>query len=314
MAYVRHLDNAKMGAVAAAILAISEKIYQSPAELRGAMLEEYRPFLEGFADFLLFMQHPSGPWAGSFDHYFVSPEHDHYLGRNGKPYQTTIYPGEILFGLSRIYRLTRDPRIPPAFALAVQFERAYFDRESVIREPDGTYKNERRADLVQFVPWISMAMNDMHLAVREEDPARAAEYAEFGIRVSQWVAREYLFDEPRSFFPEYLGGYFKWEFELPAMHSMVYAEGTAAAFALGKRTGDPRTEEMRHATTLGCRFAVQQIVIPGLNDHFLPNPQRARGGVRFGINDSDMRTDYSYHTLSALNQTVRYMTDEELRP
>jgi hypothetical protein len=30
------------------------------------------------------------------------------------------------------------------------------------------------------------------------------------------------------------------------------------------------------------------------------------------INDSDMRTDFSFHTLSALNQTLRYMTDEEL--
>lgn len=308
MAYVRHLDNAKMGAVAAAVLAVSEKIYQTPPDRRDAVLAEYRPFLEGFASFLLFMQHTKGELAGSFDHYFVSPEHGHYRR------STTIYPGEILFGLSRIYRLIGDPRIPPAFALAVEYERSYFDRESAIREPDGTYENKRRADLVQFVPWISMAMNDMTLAIRDEDPAHAQEYAEFGIRVSDWVAEVYLFDPDRTFFPEYLGGYFKWEFELPAMHSMVYAEGTAAATALAKRFGDPRLERMRAATVLGCRFALQQIVVPGRNDHFLPNPGRARGGVRFGINNSEMRTDYSYHTLSALNQTLRYLSDEELVP
>ncbi|NMC69131.1 MAG: hypothetical protein GYA57_03565 [Myxococcales bacterium] len=308
MAYVRHLDNAKMGAVAAAVLAVSEKIYQTPADRRDTTLAELRPFLEGFASFLLFMQHTTGDRAGSFDHYFVSPEHGHYRR------STTIYPGEILFALSRIYRLTGDPRIPPAFALAVEYERNYFDRESAIREPDGTYENQRRADLVQFVPWISMAMNDMALAVRDDDPRRAQEYAEFGIRVSEWVADVYLFDPDRTFFPEYLGGYFKWEFELPAMHSMVYAEGTAAAAALAKRFGDPRFERMRSATVLGCRFALQQIVVPGRNDHFLPNPGRARGGVRFGINNSEMRTDYSYHTLSALNQTLRYLTDEELVP
>lgn len=306
MAYVRHLDNAKMGAVAAAILAVSEKIYQTPADRRDATLAELRPFLEGFASFMLLMQHTTGELAGSFDHYFVSPEHGHYRR------STTIYPGEILFGLSRIYRLTGDPRIPPAFALAVEYERNYFTREAAIREPDGTYENRRRADLVQFVPWISMALNDMALAVAVEDPARAREYAEFGIRVSDWVVDVYLFDEDRTFYPEYLGGYFKWEFELPAMHSMVYAEGTASAFALAKRFGDPRQERMRSATVLGCRFALQQIVVPGRNDHFLPNPDRARGGVRFGINSSEMRTDYSYHTLSALNQTLRYLTDEEL--
>ena len=69
---------------------------------------------------------------------------------------------------------------------------------------------------------------------------------------------------------------------------------------------------MRHATVLGCRFAAQQIVVPGRNDYYLPNPSRARGGVRFCVNYSEMRTDYSYHTLSALNQTLRTMTDEEL--
>jgi hypothetical protein len=306
MAYVRHLDNAKMGGVAAAVLAVSEKILRTDEAQRAAVLAEYRPFLEGFASFLLFMQHTSGERAGSCDHYFVAPNHGHYQR------STTIYPGEILFGLSRIYRLIRDPRIPPAFAMAVQYERGYFERESKIREPDGTYVNARRADLVQFVPWISMAMNDMVIALGDEDPQRAKEYTDFGIWVSDWVALEYLFDRERSFFPEYLGGYFKWEFELPAMHSMVYAEGTAAAFDLAKRAGDPRMEAMRRATILGCRFAAQQIVVPGRNDYFLPDPVRAKGGVRFGINVSEMRTDYNYHTLSALNQTLRYMTDEEL--
>ena len=299
MAYVRHLDNAKMGAVAAAVLPISEKVLRTPEAERAAVLEEYRPFLEGFASFLLFMQHTSGDSAGSFDHYFVTPDNGSYRR------STTIYPGEILFGLSRIYRLIRDPRIPPAFATAVQYERGYFEREAAIREPDRTYQNARRADLVQFVPWISMAMEDMVIAIADEDPEATREYADFGIDVSEWVVNEYLFDEQNSFFPEYLGGYFKWEFELPAMHSMVYAEGTASAFDLAKRTGDPRREAMRRATILGCRFAAQQIVVPGRNDHFLPAPDRARGGVRFGINDSELRTDYNYHTLSALSQSVR---------
>ena len=167
------------------------------------MLAEYRPFLEGYGNFLLFMQHTSGERAGSFDHYFVSPDHGHYQR------STTIYPGEILFGLSRVYRLTGDPRIPPAFAQAVQYERGYFERETKIREPDGTYQNQRRADLVQFVPWISMAMNDMVLALGDADPVQAREYTDFGVWVSDWVAQEYIFDEARSFYPKYLGEYFK---------------------------------------------------------------------------------------------------------
>jgi len=36
---------------------------------------------------------------------------------------------------------------------------------------------------------------------------------------------------------------------------------------------------------------------------------RSRGGVRFSLTVSDIRTDYIYHSLSALVQTLRYFRD-----
>ncbi len=65
---------------------------------------------------------------------------------------------------------------------------------------------------------------------------------------------------------------------------------------------------------MGIRFAAQQTIRPGIDDHFLPGDRarvRAAGGVRFGLTDSNLRTDYSYHALSAMVQALRYFDDDD---
>lgn len=294
MMYVRWKDVGKMGSVAAVVMALTEMLADRPD-----LLEEYRPYLEGYWRFLRFMQKNDG----SFNHYFTAPGDVRYYST-----ETTIYPGEILFALSRIHRLLGDEEIRQSFDAGLRYYTDWFRREVELENDDGTYDERRRNDLVAFVPWMTMAANDMHAQHAEQ------RYSDIGIDGSVWIAERYQYDPERTYYPAYMGSYYRVWWEQAAMHGIVYTEGTAAAFALARRIGnDEAAEKMRRATLLGDRFAVQQVIRPGIDDHFLPGARariRARGCVRFSLTVADCRTDYTYHSLSALVQTLRYFTEE----
>jgi hypothetical protein len=291
--YVRWKDVGKMGAVAAVVMALTEMIEERPE-----LLETYRPYLEGYWAFFRFMQKSNG----SFNHYFTAPGDARYYST-----ETTIYPGEILFAMSRLYRLLHDEEIRRAFDSGLAYYGSWYRDEVVRTESDGTYSELRRNNLMAFVPWVSMAANDMYAQHQEQ------RYADIGVETSDWIARRFQFDPERTYYRAYMGSYYRVWWEQAAMHGIVYTEGTAAAFNLARRAGDrERAERMRRSTLLGCRFAVQQIIRPGIDDHFLPGARarmRSRGGVRFSLTVSDIRTDYIYHSLSALVQTLRYLRD-----
>lgn len=306
IAYVRWNDNVKMGAVAGTVLAISEMLHRYPEKF-----EEYKPFLEAFGEMILFMQKKDG----SFNMYFVPPGHSYYSVEN------TIYPGEILFAISRLYEHLNDKRFLEAFIKAHKYYQKWFREEVKKKEPDGTYEEKRRVDLVQFVPWISMANNDLCRVLilkGERNHPMFEDIARFGIEVSDWIIDTYQYTDDRAFYPEYLGGYYKIPTELPAMHGCVYTEGTAAAFNLALILGDEeKIKKMRRSTQIGCRFAIQQLFISDMssaplllkNDQFLPSDiarDKSRGGARYALNLTKLRIDYTYHTISAIAQAVRY--------
>lgn len=306
MAYVRYTDAdkngpiGKMGTVAAAVFTLT----QLASSAGTPMSPEWRRHLDGYGEFLLFMQKDDG----SFHHYYCTSDHSYYGT------ETTIYPGEILLAISRLYGATGDEKYAEAFDRGTRFYDRWWQSVSRQRLPDGTYTDPVRVDLVQFVPWISMAMADMYPRIVAANARRAREYARFGIDASVWIADEYQFDDARSFFPDYLGGYYKMATELPAMHGCVYTEGTAAAYQLARLVGDRRRAKLHRATILGCRYAIQQIVTPGVSDFWMPNPRRARGGVRYSLNGNKLRIDYSYHSMSAIYQALKYMPAEDLPP
>jgi hypothetical protein len=176
-----------------------------------------------------------------------------------------------------------------------------------IKEPDGTYAEERRKELVQFQPWIAMAMEEMHRY--DPDPA----YVDASNLVSTWIIDTYQFDETNTFFPDYLGGYLKVLDELPAMHTFVYTEGTSASYVLARRAGSPPeiVDKLRRGALLAARFIIQQQVRPGENDYYFPNPKKARGGVRYCMNHNKQRIDYTYHALSSVYRILHAATPED---
>jgi hypothetical protein len=284
--------SSKMGAVAVAILG-----YTQAKRVGWALGPEREKILDGLAKFVLYMQKPDG----SFHHYYVAPQNKYYGTDN------SIYPGEILYAVARLFGETRDERYRTAFKRGMDEALGWFKKEMAIKEPDGTYLEERRKELVQFQPWIAMAMEEMHRY--DPDPA----YVDASNLVSMWIIDKYQFDETRAFFPDYLGGYLKVLDELPAMHTFVYTEGTAASYVLARRAGSPPevVDKLRRGALLAARFIIQQQIREGENDYFFPNPKKARGGVKYCMNHNKQRIDYTYHALSSVYRILHAATPED---
>jgi len=282
----------KMGAVAVAILG-----YTQYKRVGWELSPEREKVLEGLANFLLYMQREDG----SFNHYYVAKRNRYYGTRN------SIYPGEILYAIARLYGETKDERYRTAFKQSMETNLEWFKREMAQREPDGTYEERRRKDLVQFQPWIAMAMEEMHRY--DPDPS----YVEASNLVSTWVMDAYQYDETRAFYPDKLGGYLKVLDELPAMHTFVYTEGTAASYVLARRAGSPPdvVQKLRRGALLAARFILQMQARVGENDYYYPNQKKAKGAVRYCMNHNKQRIDYTYHALSSVYRILHAATPED---
>ncbi|NOZ87606.1 MAG: hypothetical protein GXP49_15345 [Deltaproteobacteria bacterium] len=272
---------AKMGAAAVAILGLTQ------AEKSGVELTpEKQKLLDGLAAFVEYMERDEG----GFYHYYAGPGTSYYNWRN------SIYPGEILYAVARLYGKYKDEKWKKIFRKSMETNMKWFKERMDKRRPDGLYEERLRKELVQFQPWIAMAMEEMYR--HDPDPR----YLENSNLVSNWIIDSYQFTPGKAPYPDYLGGYFKVAFEVPAMHTFVYTEGTAASFMLAKEAGAPREvqEKFRTAALTAARFIIQQQVEKGRNDYYFPNPELAWGGVRYCLTHNKQRIDYTYHAMSAL--------------
>lgn len=294
--WIRHRDpgdtepNVKMGVVAVTIISILELA-------RVDSIDDYRDELECLANQLLAMQQPSG----QFTHYDVPRGHRSYGQHN------TIYPGEIMLALSRMYEFTREERFKQAFDRALEFQRRWFRSTRALTTPDGIYPDNRRIDLIAFEPWGIMAVEDMYRQTGEQ------QYADFGFELVEFMDGSFHYDLGRAQYPDYVGGYFKTQLELPAINSCGYTEGAAAAFAIALRAGD-RIEERRLALLLGLRFVLQLQYRPGESLFHVPDPDTASGGFRYNLSASRVRNDYMYHAMNALALAAFTLRPEDYPP
>lgn len=268
--------NVKMGVVAVTIISILELA-------RVDSIEAYRDELECLANQLLAMQQPSG----QFTHYDVPRGHRSYGQHN------TIYPGEIMLAISRMYEFTHEARFKQAFDRALEFQRNWFRTTRAQTTPDGIYPDNRRIDLIAFEPWGIMAVEDMYRQTGEQ------QYVDFGFELVEFMDGSFHYDLGRAQYPDYVGGYFKTQLELPAINSCGYTEGAAAAYAIALRSGE-RIEERRLALLLGLRFVLQLQYRPGESLFHVPDPATASGGFRYNLSASRVRNDYMYHAMNAL--------------
>lgn len=291
--YVWHRDvpapyeNAKLGTVAVTILSIL-----AMADVMD--ISEYEATLSCLAEELLYVQDPNG----HFRQYDVPEDHDYYGCEN------TIFPGELMLALARVYTRTHDRRFKDAFDRAFQWYTAWWALNVDNTTRDGIYNEEDRMNLVGFVPWVVMALNEMHSQHAE------TRYVDFAFQIQDWMDDTFFFDAERTPYVDYLGSYFKHHWEQPAINSNGYTEGAAAAYAMALRTGRD-VERRRQVLLLGVRFALQIQYAGYDTTYFIPDPQTAMGGFRYNLNGSRSRNDYSYHAMSALSQAVTFLRPQD---
>lgn len=283
MSYYSYGDNQKLGSVVVNLMGMIDL-----AKATGS--REWDELIRRQARFALFMQEPSGTFRG----YHVEPGHPYHGQAND------IVPGEAALALVMVAEYFDDDAWIATLPAFFQYYEPWFRSRAARRKdqawPAGIYDNQDRLDLVQFGPWTVMAANAYHARTGDE------RVGAFGLEVARWMVEAYMYDEERALFPDYVGGYYKMEGELPAMQAFCYAEGTAAAYALARRM-ERETDRafFEHRTRQTLRFALL-MQYDELDSYPFSRPELLWGGTRYAMNESKVRIDYSYHAQSAMVQ------------
>jgi len=254
-------------------------------------------------DFVLHQQDEDG----KFLPYYVPPNHAYANERND------IVPGEAALALVMLYEYTGDEKWLEPLPRYFEFYEPWWDsRETQKSEvspwPRHIYPNQTRLDLVQFGPWSVMAANAYYRATGDEAPV------DFAFKVGHWMVDSYMWTSETSPWPDYVGGYYKFEGELPAMQAFCYAEGTAAAYQLALATGrQDEIEYFEKATRESARFALQ-MQYDDLNVYPFTRGDEVWGGTRYAMNETKVRIDYVHHSLSAVYQYVLGAREDENLP
>lgn len=287
MAYYHHANNNKLGSVVVGILGMIE-VAKSTDD------HQHDELLRKFGRFILLMQEPNG----KFRPYHVPAEHPAYNQPND------IVPGEAALALVYLYEYFGDPKYLEPLPKFFEYYKPWFQERAARRSAGGpwpayTYSNQDRLELVQFGPWSVMAAA-AYTRVRPDEHA----VADFGLEVGRWMVETYEYSSERAPFPDYVGGYYKFEGELPAMQAFCYAEGTAAAYDMALRMKPSEAPYFELATRESLRLALQ-MQLDGLDTRPFPRPLEVMGGIKYAMNEPKVRIDYVHHALSALYQWLQ---------
>lgn len=277
--------NRKLGSVVVGLMGIIDLA-------RAKEDHQWDDLMVTMGNFVLHMQDDQG----RFEPYYVPAGHPYADERND------IVPGEAALALVMLYEYTGDEKWIESLPSYFSFYEPWWDERQARRRNDRAwpmhhYENQDRLDLVQFGPWSVMAANRYNLATGRE------EGVDFAMKVGHWMIEEYMWDEDRAPWPDYVGGYYKFDGELPAMQAFCYAEGTAAAYQLATRVRPEEREFFETATRESARFALQ-MQYTDLNTYAFPRGDEVWGGTRYSMNETKVRIDYVHHALSAVYQYV----------
>lgn len=265
---------AKLGGSALALLAMCEYT-EATGDRRylGAMRE--------FARFIVRMQdEDSGKLASYFD----------YGPTAEVPAADSIYyPGESVYALSRLYILDPDPLWLEVATRAARW---------LIVERDGDLEPGE----VPHDHWLMVALSYLHLLTGEEmylDQGRAIVFAiESRFRTP---------DDPTVLqYPDYVGTYY-----LTARTTPVACRIEALVAAVDLfRQADEDAGPLLEMALLSASFPMTLQFDP-VNSFYLPDPDRALGGIREGVYENAIRIDFVEHALSGLLGVERLLAAEE---
>ena len=285
MSFIEYNNNRKLGSVVVGLMGMIDLA-------RATGDRQWDDLIDRFGKFTLFMQEDSG----KFDPYYVPDDHPYANETND------IVPGEAALALVMLYEYTGDKKwlepLPKFFDYYIPWWDERVKRGNTNQPwPAFTYKNADRLELVQFGPWSVMAANAYHKATGDERSAA------FGLQVARWMIETYQYRQDRTPWPDYIGGYFKMNSELPAMQTFCYGEGTAAAYQLALRFAPDEAPFFEKSTREMSRLAIQ-MQFDSLQTYAFPRAELANGGTRYALNETKIRIDYVHHALSAVYQYI----------
>ncbi len=284
MAYMTHAGQTKLGSVVVALLGMIEVAKATNDHSNDALMRK-------FGKFILFMQADSGTFHG-----YWNPKTNEYVAQ-----VNDIVPGEAALSLVYLSEYFQDDSYIATLPKFFEYYKPWYKTRADRRSDSGpwpayTYDNATRLELVQFGPWTVMAAA-AYTRVRPE----AKDVAEFGFDVARWMIETYEYTEENAPFPDYVGGYYKFEGELPAMQAFCYAEGTAAAYEMALRMDPAQAAYFEVHTREAVRMGFQ-MQHDGIDANYYSRPMEILGGTKYAMNEPKVRIDYVHHSLSAMYQ------------
>ena len=284
MAFYTYGNNTKLGSVVVGLLGMVE-VARSTGD------HQYDDLMRQQGRFVQFMQRENGSFAG----YHVPKEHPYYTFVND------IVPGEAALSLVYLAEYFNDPSYLEGLPKFFTYYEGWYKERSAKKSnvgpwPAYIYDNATRLELVQFGPWTVMAAA-AYTRLRPD----AKSVSDFGLEVGRWMIESYEYTEANAPFPDYVGGYYKFKGELPAMQAFCYGEGTAAAYDMALRMDPSRAAYFELHTRETVRFGIQ-MQHDALDTRPYSRPELVIGGIKYAMNEPKVRIDYVHHALSAMYQ------------
>jgi hypothetical protein len=227
------------------------------------------------AKFVEFQQKPSGEFASKY-----------YYGETDEVFESLYYPGEAMYGMLRLYKLTGDRHLVDVVAKGLDFI-------ALVRDKDRT-----PAD-VEPDHWMMYALSEAYPLIPKPHYIMHIKKIGEGIRMDVHGAD--------AKFPDYVGGFFKSVGSTPAA---TRNEGLIAGYRLLAERKDPVAEAW--LTTIRAVAAFQlRCQLADESAMYLRNPAKAYGGFKKSLKEFEMRNDYTQHNVSALLGLARILSPKE---
>jgi hypothetical protein len=237
--------------------------------------------MRALARLIMSRQYEDGRYRANVD---LSPSQGEQ-GKQGKSAkkEPVYYVGEAVLGLMRLYAI--DP-------LPAYLDSARRAADWVVRVRDAIVSEDNQ----EHDHWISYALNDLYRVTR--DPA----YVEHAYKIARAIGLKlhHAGDAPA---PDWAGMFYEGQTTPAATRLEAYDADIAVSRFAGRPDAwllDPARDVAR--ATLGQQYGVE-------NDFWLPNPDKAAGGVRESLYVDDVRIDYVQHSMSAWLHLARILRD-----
>jgi len=196
-----------------------------------------------------------------------------------------FYPGETLYLWSILYGQTGDEAYLEKILKSYEFYRPWH------------LKNRNPA----FVPWHTMAY------YRVWFKTKADFLRDWVFEMNDWLVGFQA--PPNDSYPDVDGRFYdpkRPKMGVPhASSTGVYLEGLVDAFRLARTVGDKAREEVyRRAILRGLRSVMQLEFADEVDMYYIAHRDRARGGIRTTVYDSEIRVDNVQHNLMAVRKVL----------